>query len=154
MKSDRLYAGTNSTPCDRNFFFNLRNYRFGFQKSPIFVDAAPYMTRYILYCGVFCVRLHKFFTGDEATPHDHPFWFVTFPFTSYYEYVGDIGVNQYIRRVRRFRFHFRKATFKHAVIARECGEDPFWTLVIAGRPTREWGFWPSATEFVPWRIWK
>lgn len=155
---EKQMAVPNRLPADRNFFADLGNYRFGFQKSPIVVSGQAYMTRYILYCGWFCLRLHHFYQGDDdRAPHDHPFWFLTFPLASYDEVWDDGSGCLMHRTVRGFRFHFRNAEFRHFVVGRTSHSrrhDPFWTLVMAGRPTREWGFWPSNKQFVPWREWK
>lgn len=152
---------------DSNYFVEIKGLRFGFQKSPIEVRGNPYMTRYIVYLGWLCLRLHQFFQGDDdRAPHDHPFWFITFPFAGYIEDVYDSQGYRDTRVVKAWRFHFRKATFRHVVLCAEAqitraGDTmtlhpakPFWTFVIAGRPSRMWGFWPRPFKFVPWREWK
>lgn len=145
---------------DTDLFFQIGRWRFGLQRSPIFRKGGPYMTRYIAYFGPVCLRFHHFLHGDDPTPHDHPFWFWTFPLVSYVELVGDLG-SQVGREVRAFKWHFRSATFKHVVLGRINkkttpwsvyeGEHSFWTIVVAGLPTREWGFWPNRNTFIPGR---
>lgn len=147
-------------PCNVNLFVSVRGWRFGFQYSPIVVDGRRYMTRFILYFGLGCLRLHRFYQGDDArAPHDHPFWFVTFPFTSYLEQVPRFTPSNLrvmvTEHVAAWRPHFRRAAYQHIVAGRaDYQHKPFWTLVLAGRPVRVWGFWRNPFEFIPWWEWK
>lgn len=143
-----------------NAFVSIFGSRYGYQYSPIVVDRRRYMTRHILYLGPICLRLHHFYQGDDArAPHDHPFWFITFPFTSYLEKVPHatplrlrVMVSE---KVQAWRPHFRRATYQHIVEGRaDYSHKPFWTLVIAGSPSRVWGFWPTPFNFVKWWEWK
>ena len=142
---------------DRNFFIAVFGRRFGFQYSPLIVEGERYMDRFILYCGVGTLRLHRFFRGDDArAPHTHPWktWW-TFPFCSYFEVVE----NPYypirgVYLVDRFKWHKRKASYRHIVIGRADGlKKPFWTFVVTGPATNKWGFYPEHDIFVPWREW-
>lgn len=98
--------------------------------------ATPYMTRYWLGR----LRLHIFHRGDaDPDPHDHPWGFWTFPFTSYIEEVAVTdphceicdnpetpcrcaldGVTMAISMRRQivpaFRWSYRPATHTHRVI--------------------------------------
>lgn len=143
----------------RRLFVSIFGWRFGYEYSPIVVERRRYMTRHILYLGLICLRAHRFYQGDDArAPHDHPFWFITFPFTSYLEKVPHWNP-QCIRylvteHVQGWRPHFRRAEYQHIVVGRaDYAHKPFWTFVIAGRPTRTWGFWPTVIKFVPWWEW-
>lgn len=124
-----------------------------------------YLRRRVLYVtipwmGTFTLRLHTFYRGDDdSAPHDHPWWFVTFPLTTYTEEVEDVdwsapGIvakfRRTLRTVRAFRFHFRPATYRHIV---QEPERPFHTIVVSGDRERKWGFWPTPTEFVPYNDW-
>lgn len=156
---------------DSNYFIDIKGLCFGFQRSPIGINGGLYMTRYIVYLGWLTLRAHKFYRGDDdRAPHDHPWWFITFPLKTYIE---DVFVPQHFTRrwagelfgyesvwtnaysypntVKAWRFHYRPATYRH--IVRGSGK-PFWSLVISGRPLRMWGFWPRPNKFVPWRDWK
>ena len=151
---------------------------FGVERSMVQLYGKPYLLRYILYCGPIGFRLHKFFRGDEdRAPHDHPFWFITMPLgTGYYEQVygeGSLACNELIRRaenipahhwvprlryVRPWRFHYRRASFKHIVLGRtrsgDRDERPFWTFVVfgfSGNPL--WGYYPTPETFIPWTTW-
>lgn len=94
-------------------------------------DGGRYMTR--LWFGR--LRLHVFHRGDtDQDPHDHPWSFVTFPFTSYVEEVttkrpvrveadwielceeGTLGYECQRVVVRAWRFHYRPATHCHRVL--------------------------------------
>lgn len=125
-------------------------------------ETTPYLTRYIL--GKF--RFHIFHRGDiDPDPHDHPFDFKTFPFTSYVEAVYNTTTGAtYITVVRAFRWHSRKAEHCHRVLGRWNGQDeysghdgpqiaegkPIYTLVITGPRTRDWGFWRKRV-WIPWK---
>jgi hypothetical protein len=135
---------------------DIGGYRFGAEFSPVSIDAGPYLDRWILYLGFGCLRLHRFWRGDDnRAPHDHPADFWTFPLASYVEDVyhedGLVGH----RNVRAFRVHYRPATFRHIVVGRLDFWDtrPFWTIVWFAKRRREWGFWPFPKFFVHWKEW-
>lgn len=146
---------------DSNYFIDIKGLRFGFQRSPIGINGGLYMTRYIVYLGWLTLRAHKFYRGDDdRAPHDHPWWFITFPLKTYIEDVfvcrivpEGIEAYSYPRIVKGWRPHFRRGTYRHIVKGTGDGK-PFWSLVISGRPLRMWGFWPRPDRFVPWRDWK
>ena len=160
----------------RPFFLKLFGTKWGFEFSRVGVGPTPYLDRYILYVGVGTLRLHKFWRGDDdRAPHDHPWWFITFPFTTYLEKVpvdqrAPGGFFSYIpaysrRMVKAWRFHFRPAKYQHIVegAADQAPErfyyttgKPFWTLVITGGKSNEWGFWPleyGRPRFVGYKNW-
>jgi hypothetical protein len=100
------------------------------------------------------LRLHKFWRGDDdSAPHDHPWWFVTFPLKDYNEVWWD-PKRQHLRArvVKRFRFHYRPATHRHYVVLGP-RVAPVYTLVISGGWERRWGFWPRHDTFVYRREW-
>lgn len=151
---------------NRNFFIEFGGRRLGFQYSPIVhADGGPYMTRWIVYLWFFCLRLHKFYRGDhDRASHTHPWWFITFPFSPYWERVYAKGRFADDRVVKSWRPHFRCADFEHIVA---CGlerkksimgtdlwfpsEKPFWTFVIAGGKPKPWGFYKPDGTFIFWR---
>lgn len=146
--------------------------RVGGEFSRVFIAGQRYMDRFIVYVKG-TIRLHKFWRGDDdRAPHDHPWSFVTFPFTSYVEryweqepfvrydlthdreYVELVWVER-TRVVKAWRFHKRNAKFRHIVIGRADGKKtPFWTLVFSAGHSNKWGFWPDPETFVYWREWK
>lgn len=156
------------------WYLKLFGMRFGPEYSRVTLHTGPYLDRFILYIGAGTLRLHKFLSGDDKrAPHDHPWWFVTFPFTSYVERYwvereGFLGGrytwwDEHIRTVKAWRFHFRCADFRHIVVDRLDGKrtangkmKPFWTFVISGGPRkdRDWGFWPKPDQYVSFREWK
>ncbi len=148
-----------------------RPWRIGAEYSRVGIAGRRYLDRFIAYFGG-TVRLHKFHRGDDdRAPHDHPWWFVTFPFVSYqerywfqisemskedqeYAYTDyGLGPNdwaQCVRVVKAWRFHYRPAKFRHIVLGRADGKDkPFWSLCITGHVRNLWGFWPQEDWFVP-----
>ena len=139
----------------KGWFTEIRGYRFGAEFSPVSIDAGPYLDRWILYLGFGCLRLHKFYRGDDnRAPHDHPFSFWTFPLKSYREHVYDETGFVESRVVRALRVHYRPATFRHIVTGRDDWKrGPFWTIVWATKPKRQWGFWPFPKFYVHWKEW-
>ena len=134
----------------------IRGRAFGFERSTIWLGHTKYMDRWILYVGCGTLRLHKFYCGDdEHASHTHPWWFITFPLTSYEEAVYSRVFVQKVRTVRAFRFHKRPADFEHIVYGRaDGGRRPFYTLVLTGTRTNAWGFYPRPGKFIPWRGYK
>jgi hypothetical protein len=155
--------------CYKPFFTTVRGRRFGFEYSRVGMARpgmreVPYLDRYIVYLGGLCVRLHKFWRGDDdRAPHDHPWNFWTFPLRSYNETVEELVISddgaacewrRRINKVTAFRLHKRPAAYRHIVLGRADGSTkPFWTFVITGRVINSWGFWPRPDDFVKWRDW-
>jgi len=116
----------------------------------------PYLERWILWLPGLTLRVHKFWRGDDPTaPHDHPWWYVTFPLSHYIENWWDPRVEHMRSRVvGAWRFHFRPAAHRHIVhMPPERPDTPIYTLVMTGGWERKWGFWPEATRFIYWREW-
>lgn len=109
---------------------------------------------------------HVFLRGDQDPDlHDHPWNFVTFPLTSYWEeyWVGGEGLKRYAaRRVKAFRFHWRSAEYAHRVLGRDWVYGPeairvgvqhqgwIFTFIWHSSKKRSWGFWVDE-KWVPWR---
>lgn len=163
-----------STFKNRNWAVRFLGLKFGFEKHRIHLRGRPYMDRYMVSIGI-QLRFHKFWRGDDdRAPHDHMWWFVTMPFTSYVELVAVPGAKGYFendkdywtyesRIVKAWRFHFRPRGFKHIVVGRadmkgltvaNGNPDPFWTFVITGPKRDEWGFWRSPTKFIHNKEWR
>lgn len=114
-------------------------------------DKGPLMIRYYLIrTRWFGVYLHKFLRSDERTMHDHPWWFWSLILVGeYIEHMSYALMGGY-RRVGSIAY--RPAKWVHRVelladIMPEgsagpfCQYKPVWSLVLAGRKVREWGFW-------------
>lgn len=145
---------------------DVGKFRYGASLDCLGTPECPYMKRLILWLGPLGnLRLHKFYRSDQDEAlHDHPWRFVTFPLTTYQEWVplevqraGDrnpptIRVDwdngRRLQLVKRFRFHYRPAEYRHAVVV----DKPGYTLVWAGNKVRSWGFW-LRDVFTPWRTW-
>lgn len=125
----------------------------GFERSTVAHEGRKYLDRWILYVGGGTLRLHKFWRGDDdRASHTHPWWFWTFPLSSYVERVFSQGVELGSRVVRAGRPHFRSASFEHIVVGRLGGSTkPFWTIVISGTRVNAWGFYPKPGEFIYWK---
>lgn len=151
-----------------------RSWRWGVEKSTLFIRGTKYMVRYICYLGPIGLRLHQFHSGDDdSAPHTHPWPFVTFPLHSYVEQLYKEGVFQRFNVVKKFRFHYRPAKHEHIVkgpmwsfagrdvyyegapiYSDATGFEPFWTIVITGPKANSWGFYPEPGKFVYWREYK
>lgn len=111
-----------------------------FEKCVIGDKADPYMIRWRLFeCPWFRVYLHHIRKSDEDRHlHDHPFNFLSIIlWGGYREWTGPHGVWYGKNMPLRKRFVFRKATDFHRL---ELSEGPVWSLFIAGRRIKEWGF--------------
>jgi len=110
-----------------------------------------YLDRRMLWLGPINFRFHTFHQGDEeAAPHDHPWWFITFPFRSYTETVMTPDGRLNSRVVRGWRFHFRRASHRHFVHE---PRKPFSTIIMTGPLKHNWSFWPDADTCIPHREW-
>lgn len=152
----------------RNWFFELFDRRFGLETNTVFINGARYLDRWILYVGGPCIRLHRFWRGDDdRAVHNHPWLFWTLPLADYTEVVEEQNVNantgefeagSYFKRhglVRAWRLHKRPAKYRHFVVGRADGLPmPFWTIVFAASHSNKWGFWPTPYTFVYWRFWE
>lgn len=141
-------------------FVDIGRFRFGGSHQVLGHQGRSYLERWILWFGLGTLRLHRFHRGDDdRAPHDHPFWFITFPFGSYKEKVFNVVSNEIqIQEVTGFRFHFRPANHTHIVLDQP-NKKKFWTLVLTSRHVQSWGFYPYSPMsgrrwFVPWREWK
>lgn len=152
------------------YWYGLRigRYSFGFEHSLIWrTETLKYLERWIIYVGAFTLRLHKFWSGDDdRAPHDHPFWFVTFPLHSYWERVYDEAQDWpggRMRLVTAWLPHFRNKNFKHIVVGAHAPNPmgiplvayrkPFYTLVLSKFIQPNWGFWPEPGRFVHFTDW-
>lgn len=93
--------------------------------------------------------LHRFVGDDWSRDlHDHPkrFWSIGL-WGSYLEFTnGSDGFRHTYRRYQAPWIRTFPATHRHRLTTPggEC-----WTLVIVGKPEREWGFWHDG-QFIQW----
>jgi hypothetical protein len=100
------------------------------------------MRRWVIDCGPFAVRLHRWQASDDARAfHDHAWWFLTLVLWGSYVDVSPAERD----RLRLGSIRFRRADHQHTVEVQRPGT---WTLLITGRPRRRWGFW------VDGKLWK
>ena len=127
----------------------LGRFPLGFTHDLVCNDGSPYLERWILWFG-WSLRVHKFLASDrDRAPHDHPWWFITMPFSAYGEHYLK-GETSHYRRVSPWRLHFRSSSFKHRV---EILQTPSWTIVLTGTKAKEWGFWDDNRDFVHHQDW-
>lgn len=115
-------------------------------------EGGVYMVRWtLLSLFGWKLLLHKFVRPDW-TPccHDHPWWFVTFILWGGYEEVIETVAGDRSSRItviqRPGRIRFRPATHRHYV--QRLLKRTAWTLVLRGKPIRQWGFW-THMGFIP-----
>jgi hypothetical protein len=131
----------------------IGGYTLGLERTVVQVGGKPYLGRWMVYVAGYSIRLHKFYKGDDMrAPHDHPWPFITIPLCKeYWELVPtEYASCRKYNRVRGWRPHYRPAKYRHIVVD---PDRPFWTIVLTGRKTNDWGFYPRPTKFVPWREW-
>lgn len=93
----------------------------------------PYARRWVLDLGLFSIRLHHWYCGDDKRAfHDHAWDFITFVIKGSYVDVSPQGREP----MPRWTVKYRKAEHKHTVETDGC-----WTIVLTGPEKRLWGFW-------------
>jgi hypothetical protein len=95
----------------------------------------PYARRWVLNLGGWSLRIHHWFSGDDPRYlHEHPWWFLTFVIRGGYTDIGRDGTDE----LRAPAIRYRPALHAHTVSA---VRRHTWTLLITGRPLRDWGFY-------------
>lgn len=93
------------------------------------------MRRWVLGFGIFSIRLHHWYSSDDARFwHDHSWFFVTLVLWGGYTDVSLFGRERMTPGVIRYR----PALHRHTV---EVDRGGCWTLVFTGPKVRRWGFW-------------
>ena len=127
--------------------WTLGSFRIGWTHDLVFDENQPYLERWIIWLG-FTIRVHKFHKGDDDRAfHDHPWWFITMPFSAYLETTPK---NKKKTLIKPWRAHFRAAEHRH--IVHLLSARPVWTLIITGIKCSEWGFW-EGEKFTPHEAW-
>lgn len=130
----------------------IGGYNFGLEHTVVQVKGEKYLGRWIVYLFGCTIRLHRFYKGDDMrAPHDHPWDFWTFPLCRGYEEIAVRGGVLMHEWVPGWQLHYRPSSYQHIVLD---PPKPFWTIVVTGRKSRGWGFWPGSETFVPWKEWK
>jgi len=108
------------------------------------IETCPYVIRYVFVFFGYSIRLHKWYASDDTrAPHDHAWDFITFVIKGSYIDVSNNGEET----MHRFKLKYRKAEHKHSVKI----DKPCWTILLTGRPKRNWGFWVNNKMFRPLR---
>jgi hypothetical protein len=133
-------------------------------------DGNPQMHRYTLFkCKWFRIFLHNIVANDADPHHDHPWDFVSFILKGGYfdtNLATPYPTPSNWRKPGSIIRH--KAEDAHKIELRNISGGPgttkeyvpAWSLVIAGRTRREWGFWiqgsatppPDPMEWIPWSV--
>ena len=93
--------------------------------------------------------LHHIVREDaDPHPHDHPWPFTSWLLRRWYSELS--GADERMTGMHRWLRHRSvPATFRHRIT--ETPRGGAWTLVLAGRAEREWGFWVDGS-WVPWYV--
>lgn len=97
-------------------------------------------------------HLNIFIAPDPGEAmHDHPWWFVSFPFVSYVEDYLDADGTIKRQVIPRFRFNHQPKTHTHRILGAWSGEyrdgvpttgpGIAWTLAYMGPVEREFSYW-------------
>lgn len=120
-------------------------------------DGTPYLRRWVLDLGFCSIRLHHWLcSDDERAPHDHPYWLWTLVLKGGYDDIIYSNLSSSHERpldmeivipVRRSTGSFQRwpAQHTHYVKVHEGG---CWSLCLAGRQSRIWGFWTERYDGV------
>lgn len=93
----------------------------------------PYMRRWVFNFGLFSIRVHNWFYGDDPRAlHDHPWDFFVFVLKGSYVDITETGRED----MPRWAYKYRPALHKHTVDTKGC-----WTLLFCGSEKRDWGFY-------------
>lgn len=133
----REVGGSSPSPATNKKFkrFELR------WAEPIGRPECPYLKRWVLVINGYSIRIHHWLASDDLRhQHDHAWDYIAFIFRGFYlEHVdGDVLV-----RKPGSITHY-KAEHSHMVeINPSVG---CWSLLITGRPRRDWGFYVPGRE--------
>jgi hypothetical protein len=95
----------------------------------------PYLIRWRLELPFGSVRLHHWLAPDDGRAfHDHPWWFLTLVLRGGYSDMNPGGGEH----LKAGSVRYRPALHRHTVVPDAGGA---WTVLITGRPVRDWGFW-------------
>lgn len=102
---------------------------------PLGRPECPFTYRWLLDFRALSLRLHHWVGNDDLrAPHDHAWWFITFPLKGRYLDLprGEV--------VRPGYWYFRHAEHRHSV---KLLTPDAWTFVITGKHVRDMCFWPN-----------
>jgi len=106
----------------------------------------PLLRRFILFKSKSfgAIYLHQLIRSDAGNLlHDHPWGFISIIVSS--------GYTEQTREGRKTHkpgaILIRPANWQHKVEI----NIPAWTLIFTGPRIRNWGFWTTANQFIPWQ---
>jgi len=117
---------------------------------PLGEKSCPYAYRWVLILFGFSIRIHHFLRSDDKRYlHDHAWWFVTLVLSGSYTDVSESKDGVIVKeQLTRGCIRYRPALHKHYVDVEKGG---CWTILITGRPLRNWGFWIKGKMMRPLR---
>lgn len=101
---------------------------------------------------LFSIRLHHIrLTDKDRDPHDHPWFFISFPIKGWYREAWSHGGARNWMLDRRQRYvrlcSFHRNTDLHQI--QEVSPGGVWTLIFTGPESRVWGF-QTIDKWIPW----
>lgn len=120
------------------------------------VTNEPYLIRYYIFLKErhdfpFNIFIHRFLKSDPDDLHDHPWNYYTIILNGgYWEYCKSGG--ELTKKWREVGYYKYKAEHMHR-IELDPGSPPCWTLFIAGKKIKDWGFykddqWIKADDYI------
>ena len=121
------------------------------------VTNEPYLIRYYVFLKErhdfpFNIFIHRFIKSDPDDLHDHPWNYYTIILNGgYWEYCKSGGeLTKKWREVGYYKYN--KAEHMHR-IELDPGSPPCWTLFVAGKKIKDWGFykddqWIKADDYI------
>ncbi len=130
-------------------FWQTKNFQLRWNE-PLGEKDCPYAYRWVFIVFGFSFRIHHFLRSDDKRfLHDHAWWFLTFVLKGGYTDISLNSDNVEIKdTLTRFSFRYRPALHKHYV---EVPKGGCWTMLITGKPFRNWGFWVNGKLMRPLR---
>lgn len=105
-------------------------------REPLGRSECPYAYRWVLNLGIFSIRIHHFLRSEPIRhQHDHAWDFITIILKGGYIDVSPSGID----KLKTGAIRYRKAEHIHNVVLPKTTD--CWTLLIAFKPRRNWGFW-------------
>ncbi len=117
---------------------------------PLGEKDCPYAYRWVFIFFGYSIRIHHFLRSDDKRyMHDHAWWFTTLILKgSYTDVSKDANGNEIREVLNAGDIRHREANHAHYVQVEESG---CWTILVTGKPMRNWGFWVKGKMMRPLR---
>jgi hypothetical protein len=114
-------------------------------KEPLGNLECPYLYRWTFILFGFSIRIHHWIKSDDRRFfHDHSCNFISILLKGRYKNVTPEGSFD----VKAISIWKSNALKRHYL---DIPKEGAWTLLLCGRPYRQWGFWVNNHKWRPWR---